>query len=152
MEKEKLDKILEAAHVAPTGANRQACKLIVIQEQEGLKKIGQAANIHGAPLAIIICSDTDKVWTRPFDGKKLTDIDASIITDHMMLEATDLGLDTVWVCYFKPDAIKKEFNLPDGMEAVNILVIGYGSGEKESPDRHANTRKAISEIVCYESL
>lgn len=56
-------------------------------------------------------------------GKKLTDIDASIITDHMMMEATDLGLGSVWVCYFKPSVLKTEFNLPSNLEPVNILAI-----------------------------
>ena len=70
VEKEKLDAILEAAHVAPTGGNCQPQHLIVVQSDEGLRKIGKATNIYGAPLAIIVCSDTNKVWTRPFDGKK----------------------------------------------------------------------------------
>jgi len=148
VEKEKLDKILEAASVAPTGCNRQPYKLIVVQSEEGLKKIGKAT--FGAPLAIIVCGDTDKVWTRPYDGKKITDIDASIVTDHMMLEATELGLGTVWVCYFKPDVIKAEFHIPDNMEVVNILMIGYASNPPESPDRHSKTRKPISEIVSFE--
>ena len=47
----------------------------------------------------------------------------------MMLEATELGLGSVWICYFKPDVIKEEFNLPDNLEPVNILAIGY-SDEK----------------------
>ena len=72
VEKEKLDAILEAAHVAPTGGNCQPQHLIVVQSDEGLNKIGKATNIYGAPLAIIVCSDTNKTWTRPFDGKKLT--------------------------------------------------------------------------------
>ena len=47
----------------------------------------------------------------------------------MMLEATELGLGSVLICYFKPDVIKEEFNLPDNLEPVNILAIGY-SDEK----------------------
>lgn len=109
VEKEKLEQILEAAHVAPTAANLQPVRLLVVQEKEGLDKIGEAANIYSAPLAIIVCSDHSIAWKRPFDNKQTTDIDASIVTDHMMLEATELGLGTVWVCYFKPDIIKKEF-------------------------------------------
>lgn len=85
------------------------------------RKIGKATNIYGAPLAIIVCSDTNKVWTRPFDGKKLTDIDASIITDHMMMEATYLGLGSVWVCYFKPDILKAEFKIPDNLNRSTSL-------------------------------
>lgn len=152
VEKEKLDKILEAAHVAPTGGNCQPQKLIVVKEKEGLEKIKKGANIYGAPTAIIICSNNEVAWERPFDGKKLTDIDASIVTDHMMLEATDLGLDTVWICYFKPDIIKKEFNIPDNFEVINILAIGYGNGIPENPERHINTRKSLHEIVSYEKF
>ena len=155
IEKEKLDVILEAGRVAPTGANRQPQRLIVVQDKEGLNKIGKAANIYGAPLAIIVCSDVNKTWTRPFDNKKLTDIDASIVTDHMMLAATDLGLGSVWVCYFKPEVLKAEFNLPPNLEPVNILVIGYADTEKEavqSPGRHSASRKALSETVSLEKL
>lgn len=155
VEKEKLDAILEVAHVAPTGANCQPQHLIVVQSDAGLNKIGKAANIYGAPLAIIVCSDTKVTWTRPFDGKKLTDIDASIITDHMMMEATDLGLGSVWVCYFKPDVLKKEFSIPAGLEPINILVIGYADTENEpalSPDRHNRMRKPLSSTVSYEEL
>lgn len=68
VEPEKLEKILEAAHVAPTAANLQPVHLIVVQSEEGLAKIGKAANIYGTSLAIIVCADHDKAWVRPFDG------------------------------------------------------------------------------------
>ena len=103
VEEEKLQKILEAAHVAPTAANLQPVRLIVVQSSEGLAKIGKGANLYGAPLAVIVCADHGKAWVRPFDKKQTTDIDASILTDHMMLQATESGLGSVWICYFKPD-------------------------------------------------
>lgn len=152
VEKEKLLIILEAGRVAPTGANNQPHRLIVVQENEGLAKINKAANIYGAPLAIIVCGNHDQVWKRPFDGKSILDIDTSIVTDHMMLQATELDLGSVWVCYFKPDIIKTEFELPNNLEPVNILVIGYANGEPASPSRHDNTRRPLSEIVSYEKL
>ena len=95
VEKEKLEKILACAHVAPTAANLQPVKLLVVQDKERLKSIAKAGNIYNAPLAIIVCADHSKAWTRPFDNKQTTDIDASILTDHMMLQATELGLGTV---------------------------------------------------------
>lgn len=152
VEKEKLDKILEAAHIAPTAANLQPVRLLVVQEESGLTKIGKAANIYNAPLAVIVCSDHSKAWKRPFDGKQTIDIDASIITDHMMLEATELGLGTVWVCYFKPDIIKSEFDLPEGLEPINILVIGYTDEQPANPERHSTQRISLSELVSYEKL
>lgn len=152
VEAEKLDKILQAAHVAPTAANLQPVHLIAVQEKDGLEKIGKGANIYGAPLAVIVCADHDKAWVRPFDNKQTTDIDASILTDHMMIEATELGLGSVWVCYFKPDIIRNEFNMPDNLEPVNILAIGYSNEEAADTERHSQTRTPIEELVSYEKL
>ena len=152
VEKEKLDKILQAAHAAPTAANLQPVRLIAVQSKEGLEKIGKAANIYGAPLAVIVCADHNKAWVRPFDKKQTADIDASILTDHMMLEAAELGLGSVWVCYFKPDIIKKEFELPGNLEPINILAIGYSNEEAADPERHSQTRIPIKEQVSYEKL
>lgn len=152
VEQKKLDKILEAAHVAPTAANLQPVRLIVVREKEGLESISKAANIYNAPLAVIVCSDTSMAWERPFDKKKSGDIDAAILTDHMMLQATELGLGSVWICYFKPDVIKEEFNLPDSLEPINILAIGYSDEEPANPERHSSMRKPLGELVSYEKL
>ncbi|MCI9410384.1 MAG: nitroreductase [Oscillospiraceae bacterium] len=152
VEQEKLDKILYAAHVAPTAANLQPVRLIAVQSDDGLNKIGKAANIYGAPLAIIVCSEHNKAWTRPFDGKQTVDIDASILTDHMMLEATELGLGTVWICYFKADIIKREFDLPNNIEPINILAVGYSNEPPTNPERHSTQRIPLTELVHYEKL
>lgn len=76
-----------------------------------------------------------------------TDIDAAILTDHMMLQATELGLGTVGVCFFKPDVIKRELSLPDDLEPVNILVIGYGNETPANLERHSATRISIDEFI-----
>lgn len=99
---------------------------------------------------MIVCSQPSRAWTRPLDGKNTSDIDASILTDHMMLEATELGLGTLWICHFRPDAIRREFGLPQGLEPVNILAVGYASGAPASPDRHATQRIPIASLVSFE--
>ncbi len=152
VEKEKLDKILEAAHAAPTAANLQPVRLIVVQSEEGLGKIGKAANLYGAPLAIIVCADHEKAWVRSFDKKQTSDIDASILTDHMMLQAAEAGLGSVWICAFNPDIITQEFVLPPHLEPINILAVGYADGEAADPERHSRTRIPISQLVAYENL
>lgn len=152
VEAEKLDQILEAAHVAPTAANLQPIRLIVVQSREGLEKIGKGANIYGAPLAFIVCADHNKAWVRPFDEKQTTDIDASILTDHMMLQAAELGLGSVWICYFKPNVIRREFGLPDGLEPVNILAVGYSDEDGTDPERHSQTRIPMEKLVSYEKI
>ena len=72
VEEEKLKKILAAAHAAPTAANLQPVRLLVLQTKEQLAKLEKSANIYHAPLAIVVCSDTEKAWTRPYDGKQTT--------------------------------------------------------------------------------
>ena len=152
VEPDKLEKILEAARIAPTAKNLQPVKLLAVQSGEGLEKVGKAANIYGAPLAVIVCADHNKAWVRPFDQKQTGDIDTSILTDHMMLQATELGLGSVWVCYFKPDVLSKEFDLPANLEPVNILAIGYAGENFADPERHSQTRIPVSELVSYEKL
>ena len=149
VEKEKLEKILEAAHVAPTAANLQPVRLLVIQQEEGLEKLSKAANIYHAPLAIVVCADHDKAWVRPFDKKQTCDIDASILTDHMMLQASDLGLGSVWICYFKPDILREEFCIPKNLEPVNILAVGYSEETPQSSDRHEETRIAVKSLASF---
>jgi nitroreductase len=148
VETEKCNAVLEAGRIAPTAANLQPIQVIVVEQESGLKKLGKAANVYGAPLALIVCADHSTAWKRPFDGKQTTDIDAAIVTDHMMLKATDLGLDSVWICYFKPDVLKKEFNIPDPLEAVNILAIGYSS-ETATP---VKDRKNMDKFAFFEKL
>ena len=152
VEPEKLERILEAARIAPTAKNLQPVMLLAVQSGEGLEKVGKAANIYSAPLAIIVCADHQRAWTRPFDSKRSTDIDTSILTDHMMLEATELGLGSVWICFFKPDVLREEFSLPEHLEPVNILAVGYASGAPASPDRHDKARVPMDELVSYEEL
>lgn len=152
VEPEKLSLILEAAHVAPTAANRQPVRLLVVQSEEGLLKIGKAANIYHAPLAIIVCADKSLAWVRPFDQKQSGDIDASILTDHMMLQATELGLGSVWVCFFKPDVLREEFQLPDNLEPINILAIGYTDEKHPDADRHDTNRIPLERLVSYETV
>ena len=147
VEENKLKEILEIAHVAPTAANMQPIRLVVVQSQEGLSAVSKSANIYGAPVAIVVCADKSKAWKRPFDGMITTDIDASILTDHMMLMATELGLGSVWICYFKPDVLKQELDLPDNLEPINILALGYSAEPEADKNRHSQMRIPLDELA-----
>lgn len=152
VEPELLDQILEAGRIAPTAANRQPQRLLVVQSPAGLEKVGLAARTYGAPLVLVVCSDQAAAWHRPFDGKDTADIDASIVTDHMMLAATELGLGSLWICYFQPDVLRRELNLPEQVVPVNLLAIGYNAGPEASPDRHQTARLPLAETVFFESF
>ena len=152
VEQKKVDLILEAGRVAPTAANFQPQRILVIQSEEGLSKLAKATNIFHAPLALIVCGDKEKTWVRSYDNKNVVDIDATIVTDHMLHEATELGLGSVWICRFRPEIMRAEFNIPENYEILNILAIGYTDEEPQSPERHSEARKPIVETVIYESF
>lgn len=150
VEKEKLDLILESARLAPTAANRQPQRILVLESDEALEKLKSCTTYHfNAPLALVVCVDTETSWKRvKFDGKSSSDIDASIITTHMMLQLHELGLGSTWVGFFDPVAIKEAYNIPDNLEAISILPVGYPSQDSKPSPMHT-TRKELSEIVFY---
>ena len=151
VEQEKIERILEAGRVAPTGVNYQPQRILVVNSSDGLQKIQQAANIYKAPLALVVCTQKGEAWVNPYDGKSLQDIDVTIITDHMMLQAEELGLGTCWICHFDPKVLKEQLEIPSQYEPVHILIAGYARGAVKPADRHNTARKPLAETVFYES-
>ena len=52
-----------------------------------------------------------------------------------MTEATSLGLGSVWICWFDPEVVAHEFGLPETLEPINVLAIGYSDGPAKSPEQ-----------------
>ena len=152
VEQEKIEKILEAGRVAPTACNNQPQKILVIKTKAGLEKLSKASRVFGAPLFFAVCADHTQTWKRSYDGKDAADIDASIVTTHMILQAAELGLGSVWICSFKPDVLRAEFAIPKELEPVNLLAVGYSAVEWKSPERHETERKPLADMVVYESF
>ncbi len=151
IEKETLMSILEAGRVAPTAANRQTHRILVVESKEGLEKASKASRIYNPSTLLIICSETEKSWISPYDGKTMNDIDCAIVSSHIMLEAKALGVDSLWINWFDPEVLSREFNIPDGYEIVNLLALGYSDKQPLSADRHNETRKSIVETVFFEN-
>ena len=148
-----LNLILEAGRVAPSGKNIQPQRLFVAQDDNALNKIKKGARIYDAPVAILVCADVSEAWVRPYDNKNIADIDASIVTTHMMLQAAELGLGSLWICWFDPEVIREELSLPDNLVPVNLLVVGHANKENQtpamSPDRHDKLRKPLEDTVTF---
>ena len=124
---EKLNKILEAARLAPSAANRQPVYFIVIKNKEIKESLKKAYNeewFYTAPVVICACSVPDKAWKRS-DGKNYADIDATIAMDHLILAATAEGLATCWVAAFKTSVVKSILNLSPGFEPLAMTPLGY---------------------------
>lgn len=149
VEKEKITKILEAARLAPTGRNSQSQRILVLTDKAELEKLSGCTQYGwGAPLVMVICYDKNESWKRSCDGADGGIIDMSIITTHMMLEVTDLGLGSTWVGAFDPVKAKEIYNIPENYEVVALLPIGYPS-EKAHPSRLHDDRKPIEEIAFF---
>lgn len=152
VEVEKISKILEAGRIAPTAANCQPQKFLVINEEQGLQNLSKGVGFHDAPLAIIVCADTTSSWVRPYDQKSMADIDGTIVADHMVMEAESLGLGTCWLTYFQPQVIKQAFSIPSNYEVIAILSMGYAAAKKSSPERYVKERHPIETMVTYNSF
>ena len=147
VEKEKLDAILEAGRLAPTAKNLQEQKIYVVQTRDGLAKLDKATPCrYGAPVCIVVAFDSANVFTYPGEKRDSGVEDASIVATHMILAATDEGLDSCWVNFFNPEELAKELGLPENEEVLMIMDLGYGA-EGAAPLANHNSRKPISETV-----
>jgi nitroreductase len=151
VEQEKLDLILEAGRVAPSAVNFQPWHFYVIREKENLERFYGAYHrewFRTAPCVIVICAAHSQSWKRKEDGKDHADVDVAICADHMTLQATELGLATCWICNFYVDKTRELLKLPDHLEPVVILPVGYPLDSTDT-ERHTHKRKPLSEIVTY---
>ncbi len=147
VEKEKLEYVLKAATIAPTGVNAQPFKVFVIDTKkykEALSKIYGAKWFVEAPYVLCVVALIDQAWTRPWDKKNIADIDATIVMDHMILAAQDVGLGTCYIGAFKKQEAHRFLNLDENEEAVLFTPLGYPNAEpRETP------RKELEEFVVY---
>lgn len=147
---EIIDKILEAARIAPTGCNNQPQRIIVVNSQAGLEKLYKCTKCHfNAPLVFIISHNKKECWHRPYDKKSSGDIDASIVTTHIMLEAWENGVGSCWVMHYDPAALKEAFALEDDLESTALLVCGFPADDAEPMALHEKS-KPLSDFVKYE--
>jgi nitroreductase len=142
--------ILEAARLAPSAVNFQPWHFIVITNPENLtdfQEVYPRAWFREAPACIVVCSDHSKSWKRKSDGKDFADVDVAIAIDHLVLKATDLGLGTCWVCNFDVEMTRKKLQLPDNIEPVALIPLGYTTSEVPQ-----KSRKPFSEMVHWEKF
>ncbi|MDO4536385.1 MAG: nitroreductase family protein [Clostridium perfringens] len=151
IEKEKLDLILEAGRVAPTAANYQPQKIYVIAN-EYLEKLDECTPCnYKSPISLLVCYDSNISWKRAGDDENMGIVDGSIVLTHMMLEAANLGLGSVWIGHFSPDVVREKFNLPEHIVPFAIMPIGYPD-ENSTPLNVHNIRKDIDETVSFIGL
>lgn len=149
VEPEKLQTILEAGRLAPTAKNLQEQKIYVVQTPEGLAKIDKLTPCrYGAGTVLIVAFDSKNVFVYPGEKRDSGIEDAAIVATHMLLAAADAGVDSCWLNFFDPEAVAKEFDLPENEEVLMLLDLGYAA-EGAGPLANHSSRKPLSETVKY---
>lgn len=147
VEDEKLDKILESARIAPSAANRQEWKFIVVKDDKTRQKLVDAAHgqkfVAQAPVTMVACS-TESERQMPC-GQYAYTVDLSIAVSFMILQATELGLGTCWLGAFDEEMVKQVLDIPADIRVPAMFSLGYAD---EDPDQRP--RKSLNEIVCFE--
>jgi nitroreductase len=145
-------KILEAGRLAPSAVNFQPWRFIVVDDEHLLENLWLSYPrqwIKTAPQALLICGDHSESWKRAADNKDHSDIDTAIAIDHITLMAASLGIGTCWVCNFNPQIIKESFHLPENIEPVAIIPMGYPQETLVPADKK---RRNLEDIAFHNSL
>lgn len=152
LEKEVIEKIINAGHLAPTGCNYQPQRILVLNSKESMEKLKKCTKCHfDAPCTMIVCYNNEETWTRPYDKAISAPVDGAIVTTYMMQKAWDLGVGSCWVMHFNPEKLKAEFNIPDNFVPLALLVMGYPHKDSKPLELH-NKYRPIEEVVFYESF
>ncbi|MDD5626501.1 MAG: nitroreductase family protein [Patescibacteria group bacterium] len=145
---EKLNKILEAARLAPSAHNAQDWKFIVVRNTEIRKKISIVANqsfIAEAPVVIAaVALNPKSLMSCEVPAYA---VDLAIAVEHMALQATAEGLGACWIGSFDQKKVEAILKVPEKYKIVALLPIGVPD---ETPA--AKPRKNITEIVCWEKF
>ena len=149
IEPEKMERILKAGQLAPTAVNFQPQKIYVLKSPEAIGKIRSLTRFaYDAPVVLLVCADKTKVWRSPSEhGYDTGEMDASIVCTHMMLEAWALGIGSVWVRGFDSRQVAKVFDLPEQVQPICLLPIGYPSDESVPYEEWHSTFRPLSETV-----
>lgn len=148
IEKDKLDKILEAAHIAPSARNKQSARIYVVQSTEGIEKLRSLTRCaYNAPTILMIGYEESEQYRNEMEEGILSgQQDASIVADHMMLEAAELGLGSVWVDGFPNTKTAEVFHLPKSVKLVCLMPLGYAADDAMPAPMHEKYRP-IEEMV-----
>ncbi|MCX7991750.1 MAG: nitroreductase family protein [Proteobacteria bacterium] len=156
---EVITKMLESARFAPSWANTQCFRFILLKEDTSKNRILEAfsprnpaySSILAAPLVVVAFAEKKKSGF--YKGEAVTNkgdywymFDTALALQNMVLTAWEEGVGSVYLGLFDAEKVRVSLNIPDNFEVVAIVPFGYPDEEPKCPPR-----KEIREIVYYES-
>jgi nitroreductase len=143
MEKDQIERILEAGRLAPSAKNRQEWRFIVIQKKETRQRIMEAAfgqeHVGQAPAIVAVC--TTNIDYRMPNGQLSYPIDLAFASAHIVLQAVHEGLGTCCITTFDEQEVREILTAPFSMRVVMLILLGHAESEPEP-----TARKSLKQI------
>ncbi len=149
VDKAVLEKILDAGRIAPSAANRQPWRFLLISSREMLGQVRRCYQntwFQDAPHILVVAGRTGEAWARQ-DGWNSIETDLTIAMDHMVLAAENEGVGTCWVANFETAVLRSALGLSSEDRVYAITPLGYprpGFAKKNQ-----RQRKSLADVVKY---
>jgi len=156
VDKETISAIIDAGRVSPSACNAQPGRFVAVTEKELINEIvkdglgGAVPNKWAAtaPAIIVGCAQLNILTHRigeSVKGIQYHQIDLGISMEHMVLKATEMGLGTCWIGWFKERRIKQILNIPKGWRVIALLTLGYPQEESTGQ----TSRLELEEVLFF---
>jgi nitroreductase len=149
VEREKMEKILEAGRLAPSAKNVEPWHFIAVTNAAKRKVLSGgtwAKFLSQSPLVIVACGDkkASPNWYA---------IDVALAVENMVLTAVSMGLGTCCVGSFNEKDVKSALKIPENFEVLIMLAVGYPGNKVDLSSKLLNlvrTRKSLNEVASEE--
>jgi nitroreductase len=150
VEQEKIERILDAARLAPSWKNMQCWRFLVLTDAEKRAKVLEAfpddnpgkKAIAMAPVVIVVCADPRESDVE--NGIEYYVADTAIAFEHLCLAAHALGLGTCWMGWYNEARVKASLGVPEAVRIVGITPLGYPDQEPKP-----RPRKELHEMAFF---
>jgi nitroreductase len=145
-----LERILEAGRLAPSAANRQPWRFLVISSPEALAKVHRCYArpwFNDAPLVLAVTGSVKDAWTRQADGWNSLETDLAIAMDHLVLAAANEGVGTCWIANLQPDVLRTALGLDADHRVFAITPLGYPRQGVDA--ERLKERKTFDQVVEF---
>ena len=149
VEAEKLERILEAARLAPSGKNGQPWTFIVITDAGTRERLVPACKnqkfVGEAPVVVAVCGREELAYQKMGGYWNSLPVDIGIAIEHLMLAAQAEGLGTCWIGAFFEEEVREILEVPADVKILALTPLGYPAADKVF-----RNRKPLAEIVMRE--
>jgi nitroreductase len=156
VEREKLERIIEAGRMSPSACNAQPWKFIVVDDPDLLRKVAEAASakllgmnsfVGQAPLMIVVIREQPNFSSKvggTIKNKDYSLIDIGIASENICLQAKAEGLGSCMIGWFDEKLLRKILSIPRSKRVELIITLGYSLSEQRE-----KKRKGSEVIISY---